>query len=556
MNSVFVAVAGLGAFALAYRFYSAFLARTLFDTPGGLKTPAHTMTDGVDFVPAPRHVLFGHHFTSVAGAAPIVGPAIAVIWGWLPAFLWVVFGTIFIGAVHDYGCLVLSVKNKARSIGDLSASVLTPRARILFLALVLFLAWIVIAVFAFVIALLFTQYPAAVIPVNIEILVAPVIGWLAYRKNVDLFIPSLIVLVLLYVSIWVGTKFPITVPPLFGSPINTWIALLLVYCFVASVLPVWLLMRPRDLINSHQLFLGLGLMYLGLFIAHPSMVAPAVNFGVEDGPPWLPFLFITIACGAISGFHGLVSSGTTSKQLDKFEDARPIGYGGMLGEGTLALMSVLACTAGFKSLSAWQGHYGTWASAKGLGAKIGAFVEGGSFFLNSGIGIEENLAKAIIAVIVISFAATTLDTATRIQRYIISELGEAYGIPALKNRFLGSAIAALSPLILIYGGNWKALWPLFGATNQMLAAISLIVITVYLMLKKKPAVYTFVPMIFLIVMTSVSMTIGLGGFIKTGNYLLGTLSLVLLGISLAMLWEGWLVYRRMRETGTVETELN
>ena len=549
MNSVFVAFLGLSAFVGAYRFYSSFLAKSVFDGENPSPTPAHTKADGVDFVASPKHVLFGHHFTSVAGAAPIVGPAIAVIWGWVPAFLWVVFGTIFIGAVHDYGCLVVSAKNDGRSIGDLAAPILTKRARLLFLSIVLFLAWIVLAVFAYVIALLFTQYPATILPINFEIIVAPIIGWLAYKKRVDLMIPSLIVLVLLIGMVWLGTKFPIVMPDLFGIPaLNIWIGFLLAYAFTASVLPVWSLLQPRDLINSHKLFLGLGLMYLGLVIVHPPMAAPALNFNVPDGPPWFPFLFITIACGAVSGFHGLVSSGTTSKQLDKLSDARPIGFGGMLGEGTLALMSVLACTAGFKSLSQWQEHYHSWSHAKGLGAKIGAFVEGGARFMSEGVGLPEDFSRAAIAVIVISFAATTLDTATRIQRYIIAELGEAYRMPALKNRFVASGIAAASPLLLVYGGNWKSLWPMFGATNQMLAGLCLIVLSVYLALKKKPYGFVLAPMLFLTAMTTVSMVIGLAGFWRSGEYLLAGLSILLLGLSVAMLWEAWCVFARLKKS--------
>jgi len=551
VNSAAVALIGLAAFAAAYRMYARFLSERVFDGETDFPTPAHEKADGIDFVASPKHVLFGHHFTSVAGAAPIVGPAIAVIWGWAPAFLWVVFGTIFIGAVHDYGCLVVSAKNGGRSIGDLAAPILSSRARLLFLSLVLFLAWIVLAVFAYVIALLFTQYPATVLPINFEILVAPLIGWLAYRKRVDLLIPSIVVLILLVGMVWLGTKFPLVMPD-WGSVsgLHVWIGLLLSYAFAASVLPVWTLLQPRDLINSHKLFLGLGLMYAGLLVVHPPMAAPAFNASVPDGPPWFPFLFITIACGAVSGFHGLVSSGTTSKQLNSFRDARAIGYGAMLGEGALALMSVLACTAGFKTLSAWRVHYQSWSHAEGLGAKIGAFVEGGSRFLHDGVGVEEGFARAAIAVIVISFAATTLDTATRIQRYIISELAEAYRIPALQNRYAASALAAFSPMLLVYGGNWKALWPMFGATNQMLAGFCLIVLSVYLAVKKKPYAFALVPMLFLVAMTGVSMVIGLAGFLRSGEGLLAGLSVVLLGLSAALLFEAWIVFRSLAASPT------
>jgi carbon starvation protein len=556
MNSAIVAGLGLLAFALAYRFYAHYLQERVFPAPPGFQTPAHTQTDWIDYLPAKKHVLFGHHFTSVAGAAPIVGPAIAVIWGWLPAFIWVVLGTTIMGAVHDYGCLVLSAKNGGRSIGDLAAPILTPRARLLFLSVVLFLAWIVLAVFAYVIALLFIKYPATVLPINFEILLAPIIGWLAYKKRVNILLPSLVALGLLCGVVWLGTRFHIVMPSLFGlDPLVIWIGLLLGYAFIASVMPVWLLLQPRDLINSHKLFLGLGLMYVGLFIVHPPMAAPMLNLNVPDGPPWFPFLFITIACGAISGFHGLVSSGTTSKQLDTLADARPIGYGGMIGEGVLALMAVLACTAGFANRADWNAHYETWSHAQGLGPKIGAFVEGGSTFLMS-VGFAGDFAKAVIAVIVISFAATTLDTATRIQRYIIAELGEAYKITPLKNRFVAAGIAATSPLVLVYGGNWKALWPLFGATNQMLAALSLIILSVYLLLKRRPYWVTAVPMVFLIMMTAGSMSVSLIGFIKERAALLSFLSAALLLLSCAMLWEGWRVWRQVRAARAPELKLN
>jgi carbon starvation protein len=557
MNAAWLALGGLSLFVLAYRKYGVYLDREVFCGDADMETPAHTAADGVDFVATPKHILFGHHFTSVAGAAPIVGPAIAVIWGWLPAFIWVVAGTVFIGAVHDYGCLVVSAKNGARSIGDLTAAILTRRSRLLYLSLVLFLAWIVLAVFAYVIARLFVDYPATVLPINFEVICAPLIGYWAYKKKGDILIPSVIVLGSLCGAIWVGTKYPISLPSIAGAdPVNVWIALLLGYAFIASVLPVWLLLQPRDLINSHKLFLGLGLMYIGLFIVNPPMAAPALNLSVSDGPPWFPFLFITIACGAISGFHGVVRSGTTSKQLDLLKDARPIGFGGMLGEGTLALMSVFACTAGFASREAWSSHYATWSHAQGLGPKIGAFIEGGAYFLSNGAGFEADFARSCIAVMVISFAATTLDTATRIQRMIISELGEAYGISALKNRFVASAAAAGSPLLLVYGGNWKALWPIFGATNQMLGGLSLLVLSVYLFLKKKPYGFVLAPMLFLTCMTSGSMVIGFFGFLKTGNILLAVISVLLLGLSLAMLWEGLSVYRRFRRDGASALALN
>ena len=550
MNAAILAIASLSCFFASYFFYSKFLADKIYKLDSNIVTPAHEFEDGIDYVPTNKHVLFGHHFTSVAGAAPIVGPAIAVIWGWLPAVLWVVFGTIFIGAVHDFGCLVLSAKNKGHSIGDLTGIIIGKRARALFLTIIFFLTWIVIAVFAYIIATLFSQFPTTVLPVNIEIIVAVAIGVVIYRAKYGILIPSIIALLVLYGFIYLGMYVPLQLPVFIGGQTESWVLLLLVYAFIASVLPVWLLLQPRDFINSHQLFVGLGIMYLGLFIAHPPMVAPAINLEVEGGLPWFPFLFITIACGAISGFHGLVGSGTTSKQLNNIKDARMIGFGSMLGEGSLGLMAIIASTAGFATLAAWKSHYTSWSAAGSLDAKMSAFVNGGAYFMKEGLHLPEVFGTTLIAVLVISFAATTLDTSTRIQRYITSELGEIYNIKILTNRYAAAAIAAFTPLILIFGGeglSWKRLWPIFGATNQLLAGLSLLVLTVYLYRKGRNILYTLIPMIFLIIMTSTAMVMSLIEFIKSGNWILTVLSILLLAFSAWIILEAISVVRNLKK---------
>lgn len=550
MNAALLAIFSLFCFFLSYLFYSRFLAKKIYKLDSNVKTPAHEFEDDIDFVPTNKHVLFGHHFSSIAGAAPIVGPAIAVMWGWLPALLWVVLGTIFIGAVHDFGCLVLSAKNKGHSIGDLTGKVIGKRARALFLTIIFFLTWIVIAVYAYIIATLFSQFPTTVLPINIQIIIAVIIGLVIYRTKFGILVPSIIALIVLYAFIFFGMYFPVSLPAFVGGEVESWVVLLFVYAFIASVLPVWLLLQPRDFINSHQLFVGLGIMYLGLFVLHPPMVAPALNLEVEGGLPWFPFLFITIACGAISGFHGLVGSGTTSKQINNIKDARMIGYGSMLGEGSLALMSVLASTAGFATFAAWKSHYSSWSTAGSTDAKIGAFVNGGAYFLKEGLMLPDGFSTTLIAVIVISFAATTLDTSTRIQRYITTELGQIYNIKILSNRFVAAAIAAFTPLILIFGGeglSWKRLWPIFGATNQMLAGLSLLVLTVYLYRKGRNILFTLIPLIFLIIMTSTAMVLSLKEFIKSRNWVLTVLSVLLLSFSVWIILEAINVVRNMNK---------
>jgi len=550
MNSAVVAVIVLVLYFLGYKYYSKFLSKKIFNLSDDEITPAHELKDGIDYVPTNKYVLFGHHFSSIAGAAPIIGPAIAVFWGWLPAILWVCLGTIFMGAVHDFSALVVSARRKGKSVVDLTGVLLNPRARTLFLIIVYFLIFFVIAVFAYAIAVLFVKFPTSVLPVNFQIVVAIIIGYLFYKKGVPILWPSIIALISLYFMIWLGTRIPMEIPAVMGSPIVTWIIILLVYCFIASILPVWTLLQPRDYINSHQLIVGLTILILGLIVAHPQMQAPAININTEGGLPIFPFIFITIACGAISGFHGLVSSGTTSKQLNKMTDARQIGYGGMIGEGILAMVATLAVAAGIERAD-WLVHYENWHSASSGG--ISNFVLGSSNFLKA-LSIPELFGSTLISVIVISFAATSLDTATRIQRLILGELGTAYKIKLLKNRYISALLAVVPALLLALlaqapgkgpGSGGFLLWPLFGATNQLVGGLTLLVATIFLWKTGRPYIYTLVPMVFLIFITIGSMILQFKAFINNPLFLI--LSAIVLALALWLLLEAYFVYRHAKK---------
>jgi carbon starvation protein len=537
MSSIALLAIGLAVLAAGYFAYSRFIARHIYRLDPDFVTPSHEFEDGVDFVPTNKHVLFGHHFTSVAGAAPIVGPAIAVIWGWLPAFLWVVLGTVFAGAVHDFGALWISTRHKAKSIGTLAESIVGGRARVLFLLIIFFLLLLVNAVFAVVIANLFIANPGSVVPVWGSLVVAVIVGLLIYRTRVGILWPSIAALLTLYVMIWLGQYVEVRLPDFFGFAPSAaqlqaaggdaaraaaaaatdgarsgWVVILFAYAFVASVLPVWVMLQPRDYVNGHQLFVALGIIFAGVLVVHPPVVAPAINTQLPaDAPSWFPLLFITIACGAISGFHGLVASGTSSKQLSKETDARYIGYGGAIGEGTLALTSILATTAGFAvfvGVDGWHQHYGTWASAS-AGATT-AFVNGVGV-LAEGLGIPHAVATVFAAVVVISFAATTMDTGVRLQRYIVEELAQQYRLPAVGNRWVATAIAvtscALLALGLDRGAGGMRLWPLFGTTNQLTGALTLLVLTLFLLRLRRRIWVTAVPMAFLLVMTTWAMVL-------------------------------------------------
>ena len=550
MSSIALLIVGLSALITGYVVYSRYIAEKIYRLDPDFRTPAHEFEDGVDFLPTNRNVLFGHHFTSVAGAAPIVGPAIAVIWGWLPAFLWVVLGTIFAGAVHDFGALWISTRHKGNSIGTLAGEIVGDRGRVLFLLVIFFLLLLVNAVFAVVISNLLLANPGAVLPVWGSLVVAVIVGLLIYRSGLGLLGPSLGALAILYLLIWVGQFVPLTLPDFFGFAPSAaqldaaagdvaaaqaaasvdgvragWVIILFVYAFIASVLPVWVLLQPRDYVNSHQLFVALGVIGLGIVFTNPPVVAPAINTDLPaDAPNWFPLLFVTIACGAISGFHGLVASGTSSKQLDKETDARYVGYGGAVGEGLLAMTSILATTAGFAvvvGVDGWHEHYGTWASAS-AGATT-AFVQGVGY-LAQGIGVPAQLAIVFAAVVVISFAATTMDTGVRLQRYIISELGTLYNIKLAQNRWFATLFAVVSCAVLALGVDRGAggmrLWPLFGTTNQLTGAMTLLVITLFLLSLKRKVWVTLVPLTFLLVMTTWAMTLNLIEYATDRTWLL------------------------------------
>ncbi|WP_088007346.1 carbon starvation protein A [Indiicoccus explosivorum] len=567
MSSIIVALAGLVLFFLGYRFYSKFVAEKIFKLDPDYVTPAHKLEDGVDFVPTNKFVLWGHHFTSVAGAAPILGPAIAVYWGWLPAFIWVVFGTIFGAGVHDFGTLALSVRNKGQSVGTLAHRLIGQRGKILFLFIILILVLMVNAVFAWVIANLFISFPASVLPVFIQIPLAVWIGYIAYKKTKSMLVPSLLALAVMYLTAVLAAIFPVLQidlvsymggedgTGLFGlSTISTaffiWIIILMVYVYIASTLPVWKLLQPRDFINSHQLVVGLAILYLGLLFTAPEITAPAVNATADVS--WMPLLFITIACGAISGFHGLVSSGTSSKQLNKETDARFVGYLGAIGEGVLALVSILAVVTLFPTTGAFREAYSSFAAASGGG--LGNFILGASQ-LATGLFIPANVAAAIVAVIVVSFAATTLDTSVRLMRYIISELGQEYNIPTLTKTHVATSVAVVSSAALVllpkgpngFGSGGFLLWPLFGTSNQLLAGISLLLITIWLKRLGRNYAITVVPMVFLLFMTLYAMVqqvfLQWAFWNEGGNWLLFIFGSIILVFSLWIFVTAWSALR-------------
>lgn len=598
--------AGLG-FVVAYHTYGRWLGGRIFQLSARAVCPSRRLADGNDYVDTPRSVVFGHHFASIAGTGPIVGPAIAIMWGWLPALLWVVFGSIFIGAVHDFGALVVSLRNNGQTVGDIAGRVLNRRVRLLFLCVLFMALAIVLAIFGLVIASVFRIFPSSIVPCVIQIPIAVFIGTWLHRKGVGLAVPSVIALVLMYATVIfgdVGVLHTLNAAMAGWSSI-AWVVVLLLYSYVASVLPVWALLQPRDYINALQLISVLGLLVLGVLVASffggapvvaggarvaLTMAAPAWNANPVGAPAMFPFLFITIACGAISGFHCLVSSGTSSKQLRSEPDARFVGYGAMLTEGFLATLVILACAAGvglgvnggdgtvLLGAEAWGHHYAKWTSS--LGPTLAAFVGGSANFLQA-LGIPNGVAVALMGVFVASFAGTTLDTACRLQRYIVQELADTVAPQALagfdtfgflRNKHgatlfaVGTALlmAAVPPAGQVWslahaGAGGLILWPIFGATNQLLGGLSFLVIAFYLWRRSVPVWFLVAPMILMLVLPAWAMTlqafVGPASWVAQENWLLVGVAVITMALEAWMVVEALRLFPRVRgviERGAIE----
>ncbi|MYH14459.1 MAG: carbon starvation protein A [Gammaproteobacteria bacterium] len=554
MDSVAIVLLGIAGMAFGWFVYSRFIAEKIYRLDAAFVTPAHEFNDGVDFVPTNKVVLWGHHFTSVAGAAPIVGPAIAVYWGWAPAVLWVVLGTIFFAGVHDFGALWASNRHQGRSIGALSETVVGARTRKLYMVVVFLLLLMVNSVFGVVIARALVSTPEAVLPAWAAIAVALVIGQMVHRRF-NLIALGVLGVAALYAFIYAGSELPLSLPPMLGLGAEAnWILILFLYAAVASMLPVWVLLQPRDFINGLQLFVGLALLYGAVILVMPEISAPAFNNRVDEAAPSIiPLLFVTIACGAVSGFHGIVASGTSSKQLNKETDARFVGYLGAVGEGSLALITIVAVSGVTLAATTEQWHaiydkFGT--------AGADSFIQGGANLISAGWGFSEGLAQTLLATMVVLFAGTTMDSGVRLQRYIIQEWATIYRLPVLNGHVMATVLAVGACLLLAFGAGGASgagglvIWPLFGATNQLLAGLTLLVISVMLVKLGRPARYTLAPMLFVLVMSFLAGLVTLRQFFLDGNYLLVALDVLVLGTSLLVMLEAGSVLAAGRKATT------
>jgi carbon starvation protein len=510
---------------IAYFTYGRYVERQLKIDPNR-ETPANTMYDGVDYVPAKKPVLLGHHFATIAGGGPIVGPITAALFGWLPAVFWILLGSIFIGGVHDFASLQASIKHKAQSIGTIIKEHMGKRGQLLFLVFSIATLMLIVGVFIILVANTFVAVPEAATASMLFIGIAIVFGFLVHQLRMNLVVASILGVIAMLLSIWLGIEFPLK---LNGT---TWSIILLVYAFLASVMPVWILLQPRDYLNSFLLYGMIAGAAVGIILAAPVIQFPAfTGFHNETLGYLFPILFITIACGAISGFHSLVSSGTTAKQLDNEKNGKFIAYGGMLLEAFLAIISV--GTVAYLTQADFSSRMAE------LGGPIGTFSAGVGYFMTHW-GLPQSTGVTFTALTASAFLLTTLDSATRLMRYGIQELAEER-IPALTNAHTSTITGLIGAGALALTGTWSSVWPLFGAANQMLGALALLAVTVWLSKIGTKPYFTAIPMLFMFVVTLTALiTLMYQNFLKQ-NLLLAGSSFILFILCIFLAFEAWRV---------------
>jgi len=525
MNALWIVIFSIIIFIVAYITYGSWLAKQWGIDPSR-KTPAHEINDGIDYVPTRPAVLLGHHFASIAGAGPINGPIQAAIFGWVPVLLWIIIGSIFFGGVHDFGALFASVRHKGKSIGEVINVNMGKKGMMLFSVFAWLTLLLVVAAFTNIVASTFASVPAAATSSLLFIVLAIVFGFAVYRKGISLKVGTVVGVILLFTCVYIGYIFPLQLS------VNTWIIILMIYIFVASTAPVWILLQPRDYLNSFLLYAMIAGAVLGIIIYRPEIQLPAVTAFNVNGSYMFPMLFVIVACGAISGFHSLVGSGTTSKQIDNEKDAKSIGYGAMLIEGVLAVIALVT--------AAYVSHGDLTELLKG--GPVNVFSNGVGTFMSK-FGIEFAIGKSFVALAVSAFALTSLDTATRLNRFIFQEFFEDTSKPKEKqsiftNMYVSTAITVLIGGYLATGGYTK-IWPIFGSANQLLAALALLAVAVWLKNTGKNYHMIVLPMVFMLVVTLSALILLIRSNIIAGNYLLVVFPVLLFILAVILAKEGY-----------------
>lgn len=527
-----VVVGGILLF-IGYVFYGRYLSEKVLKLDPNEKTPAHTLYDNVDYVPTPAPILMGHHFASIAGAGPITGPVAAAVFGWLPVFLWVVLGGIFVGGVHDFTSLVASVRHEGKSIGEIVRRHIGERGQFLFLCFSYLALVLVVAVFTILVVQTFVAVPPVSTTSILFMVLAVLFGLSVYRAKMPLGPATVVGVILLFTCVWLGLLFPIKASAVF------WTYFCLVYIFLAATLPVWILLQPRDYLNSFLLYASLIGGLIGLIIGNPTLEYPAfISFKSSSGYLF-PMLFVTVACGAVSGFHSLVSSGTTAKQLANEKDARIIGYGAMLIESLVALLALATV--------AYLTKEGYGKVLKEMGGPTGLYAAGMGKFLNY-LGIPVMVGTTFGALALNAFCLTSLDTATRLARYAFEEFFSTR-IPALANRWLATLITVVLAGALALSGKWSEIWPIFGASNQLLAALALLSVSVWLAGLGRDTRPTLYPMVFMLAVTLTALGFLVKANLAKGNLVLGIPGLLLFVLAIFLVVEAVGTLNKIKKAG-------
>jgi len=555
MNSVVVIIIGFIVFFIGYRFYAKYVDTKIIKSDPKRATPAKMFMDGVEFMPTSKNILFGYQFKSIAGAAPVIGPILAIQWGWLPCLLWLCLGALFIGWVHDYSSAVVAMRNEGASFGGLSYKLISPRARIILLCFIYFFLLLIAGAFGNIVVNAATGQKSAPMAWLLLTIGGVLAGQMIYRWKKDIILTTIVCVLIAFLGIYLGTVAPSN--SILGEAIASdkyvWGILALVFCYFAAVLPIWRFALPINYVASYIVFLGLFFGIIGIFVLHPDFTLPAyTSFNIKIGPLW-PILFVTVACGAISGWHSIVSSSGTARQLEFETDARPVGGGVMFVEMMLGLFALVIAGTIFASSSEYAA-----AISKG---PIGVWAAGVSKFLGA-LGLPAAIGRSYGGVMLIILAVTILQLVIRFMRVATSEiLGDIS--PIFKNAHIGTFIASVLTLILIWTGWWQYLWVLFGGANQLMASLALMLMTVWLMSQGKSYKWTFYPMIFMFVTTIAALVVTsyrlfaavFTGAVKgeqyVGNILMGLVAIFLIIAALILAVEGLKAFGRYKAVKAV-----
>lgn len=551
MNAIVILLLGFAVAVIGYRFYAKYIDTKIVKCDSKKTTPAVMYMDGVDFMPTSKNILYGYQFKSIAGAGPIVGPIIAIQWGWLPALLWILLGTFFIGWVQDYTSAMVAMRHEGASFGGLSHKLISPRARLVLVSFIYFYLLLMVGAFGNIVVSTAVGLKAAPLAWLFLTIAGVLAGQMIYRWKRDIILTTAVTVVIALGGIWIGTLFPSD--QILGTALSDsrllWAIAAFVFCYFASVLPIWRFALPINYVASYIVFLGLLVGVIGIFIVRPDFTLPAyTDYMIKIGPLW-PIMFVTIACGAISGWHSIVSSSGTARQLESELDVRPVCGGVMFAEMVLALFALVIAGTIYASPAEYSA-----AVAKGPGA---VFAAGVAKFLGA-VGLSPAFGKAYGSMIMIVVAITLMQLVVRFMRVATSELlGDIS--PFFRNPHIGTIIASALGMILVLTGWWQYLWILFGGANQLMASVALLLVSVWLTSEGKKAGWTFYPMIFMFITTITALlytSYGLlskvfTGAIKEteamiGNTIMGCAGVFLVIAAIILVWDGMKAFRKYR----------